>query len=263
MDKRPIGIFDSGIGGLTVLKKLEEVLPNEKFIYLGDTLNFPYGEKSREEIIKCSRSNIDYLLKQNVKMVIIACGTATSQSLEEMKKIYSIPIVGIIEPTVDLVKKMNIQKIGVIATTGTVRSGAWKIKLKEKNPTIEVISKACPLLANIAEEGRVKSKESLDAIHDYMQIFKDNRVDTIILGCTHYPIYDEIIKKEFNLPITLINTGTAIAEKVKKYLKENNIENTEERKMSKIVITKDEEDFNIKAKNILKSTQTLDITVIN
>ena len=231
MDKRPIGIFDSGIGGLTVLKKLEEVLPNEKFIYLGDTLNFPYGEKSREEIIKCSKSNIDYLLNQNVKMVIIACGTATSQSLEEMKKIYSIPIEGIIEPTVDLVKKMNIQKIGVIATTGTVKSGAWETKLKEKNPTIEVISKACPLLANIAEEGRAKSKESLDAIHDYMQIFKDNRVDTIILGCTHYPIYDEIIKKEFNLPITLINTGTAIAEKVKKYLKENNIENTEERKI--------------------------------
>ena len=263
MDKRPIGIFDSGIGGLTVLQKLEEALPNEEFIYLGDNLNFPYGEKSKDKIVIYSKKNIEYLISQNVKMIIIACGTATSQSLDEMKEIFDIPIIGIIEPTIEYVKQMNIEKIGIIATTGTIRSGAWEKSLKEKIPNIKVINKACPLLANIAEEGKAKSKESLDAIHEYMQIFKDNRVNTIILGCTHYPIYDEIIKKEFSNKITLINTGIAVTKKVKEHLIKNNIQNTEERKMSKIVITKEEKDFNLKAKNILKSTQTLDITMIN
>ena len=122
MDKRPIGIFDSGIGGLTVLKKLEEALPNEQFIYLGDTLNFPYGEKSKGEIINYSKTNIEYLLSQKVKMIIIACGTATSQALEEMKSIFDIPIIGIIEPTAKYVKEMRYKKIGVIATTGTIRA---------------------------------------------------------------------------------------------------------------------------------------------
>ena len=157
MDNRKIGIFDSGIGGLTVLKEIEKRIPNENYIYLGDTLNFPYGEKSKEEIINYSKKNIEYLISQNVKMVIIACGTATSQSLEEMRTIFNIPIIGIISPTVDYVKSLNIRKIGVIATTGTIRSGAWEKKLKDEIAGIEVINKACPLLASIAEEGEAKS----------------------------------------------------------------------------------------------------------
>ena len=263
MDKRPIGIFDSGIVGLTVLKKLEEALPNEQFIYLGDTLNFPYGEKSKGEIINYSKTNIEYLLSQKVKMIIIACGTATSQALEEMRSIFDIPIIGIIEPTAKYVKEMGYKKIGVIATTGTIRSGAWEKELKKNVSDIEVINQACPLLASIAEEGKAKSKESIEAVHRYMQIFKSNDVNTIILGCTHYPIYDEIIQKEFSNKAILINTGTAVAEKVKKYLKKNNMENTNERKMSKIEITKQEKDFLVKAKNILKSPQMLDITRCN
>lgn len=263
MDTRPIGIFDSGIGGLTVLKELEERLPNERFIYLGDTLNFPYGEKGKEEIIGYSKKNIEYLIKQNVKMVIIACGTATSQSLAEMKKIFNIPIIGIIEPTVKLVNKMNLNKIGVIATTGTIKSQAWEKILKEKMPNLKVISRACPLLASIAEDGKVTSRKSLEAVHEYMQIFKDNNVDTIVLGCTHYPIYDEAIRNEFSNNIKLINTGVAVADDVKKYLEKNHMESTKEIKMSKIIITKEEKDFKLIAKNILKSTQTLDITRFN
>ena len=110
MDNRPIGVFDSGVGGMTVLKELAKQLPNENFIYLGDTLNFPYGEKSKEEIVKYSRKNIEYLISQNVKMVVIACGTATSQALKEMKEIFSIPIIGIIKPTADYVT--NVYKKG-------------------------------------------------------------------------------------------------------------------------------------------------------
>lgn len=260
MDTRAIGIFDSGIGGLTVLKELEEKLPEENFIYLGDTLNFPYGDKTKEEIIRFSKKNIEYLINQNVKLVVIACGTATSQSLDIMKEIFDIPIIGIIEPTVDYVEKLNLEKIGVIATTGTIRSGAWEKNLKQKMPEIEVINKACPLLASIAEEGRATSKESLNAIHEYMQIFKENNVDTIILGCTHYPIYDEIIQKEFSNKVNLINTGVAVAEKLKKYLIENKKQNKGKKIETKIVISKEEKDFDEKAKNILKSTKKLDIT---
>ena len=215
MTKRPIGVFDSGVGGLTVLEEMKKAMPNEKFIYLADTKNFPYGEKSKEEIINFTRNNIKELLEKNVKMVVIACGTATSQALDIVKKEFKIPIIGIIEPTVEYISEKKLNKVGVIATTGTIRSGVWEEKLKEKNHDIIVINKACPLLASIAEEGKAKSKESLDAIHEYMQIFKDNNVDTIILGCTHYPIYEEIIKKEFNYDVTLINTGVYVAKKVK------------------------------------------------
>lgn len=262
MDTRPIGVFDSGIGGLTVLKELEERLPNENFIYYGDTLNFPYGEKSKEDIVKFSRYNIQYLIKQNVKMIIIACGTATSQSLEEMKQEFDIPIIGIIDPTVNYVKRKEIKKVGVIATTGTIRSGSWEKKLKEKIADIQVISKACPMLASIAEEGKCKSEESLKAVHEYMQIFKDNFVDMIILGCTHYPIYEEIIKNEFSYNVNLINTGISVAKEVEDYLKKNNLENNSKNEKSKIIISKDEIEFRKQIKNILKSSKKLDITNI-
>lgn len=260
MNTRPIGIFDSGIGGLTVLKEMEEQLPGENFIYLGDTLNFPYGDKTKEEIIAFSKKNIQYLINQNVKMIVIACGTATSQALDRMKEIFAIPIIGIIEPTVDYVEKLNLKKIGVIATTGTIKSGAWEKSLKQKMPYLEVINQACPVLATIAEEGKAKSKESLDAIHEYMKIFKEKEVNTLILGCTHYPIYDEIIQNEFMGKATLINTGVAVAQKVKEYLKQNDRQNEGIKNQSKIVISKEEIDFDKKAKNILKCTKKLDIT---
>ena len=263
MDTRPIGIFDSGIGGLTVLKQLKEDMPNESFIYLGDNLNFPYGEKSKEKIVELSRKNIQYFEKHNVKMVIIACGTATSLSLDIMNEIFSIPIIGIIEPTVQYIEKLKLKKVGVIATTGTIRSGMWEQKLKNKIPDIEVINKACPLLAGIAEEGKAMSEEGLKAIHEYMKIFKENNVETIILGCTHYPIYEEIIKREFPYEIELVNTGKAVSEKVREFLEEHKMTNDGKTKAVKIVLTKEEKDFENKAKKILKSSQMLDITIFN
>ena len=225
MDKRPIGVFDSGIGGLTVLNKLKENIKDEQYIYLGDTENFPYGEKTKEEIIELSRKNIKKLLEKNTKMVVIACGTATSQALDIMQKEFEIPIIGIIEPTVEYVSTLKLEKIGIIATTGTIRSGVWEKKLKEKMPKLNVVNKACPLLAGIAEEGKATSKESLDAVHEYMEIFKENDVDTIILGCTHYPIYDTIIRNEFEYKVNLINTADPVCMEVNKKLREYNIEN--------------------------------------
>ena len=253
MDNRPIGIFDSGIGGITVLKQVKAILPNERYIYLGDTKYFPYGEKSKEEIIKFTRYNIQRLIEENVKMVIIACGTATSQALDVVKEEFDIPIIGIIEPTAKYIAKLNLNKIGIIATTGTIRSGAWERSIKEKSPNIQVVNKACPLLAGIAEQGLAESKESLDAIHKYMQIFKDNQVTTIVLGCTHYPIYDKIIKKEFEYEVNLINTGYSVANDIKKYLEEHNgLGNSKKEEKVKFILTEDVENFYKKVENILK-----------
>ena len=135
MDQRPIGMFDSGVGGLTVLKEIRRKIPNEKIIYLGDTNNFPYGSKSKETIIRLSRKCMDYLVAQNVKLVITACGTVTSQAIDELKTEYNTPIIGIIEPTVEYISKTykkDKETIGIIATSGTIRSCAWEKKNKRK-----------------------------------------------------------------------------------------------------------------------------------
>ena len=201
MDNRPIGIFDSGVGGITVLKEIHKQLPNEHLIYLGDTKNFPYGNKSKEEIIKFAIQNVEYLIKKNVKIIVIACGTATSQAIEILQNKFEIPIMGIIEPTVEYVKNKNYNKIGVIATEGTIRNGAWENKLKEKIQNIEVINKACPMLATIAEEGRATGEEGRKAIKEYMEIFKKNKINKIILGCTHFPIYEQVIRDELEYEV--------------------------------------------------------------
>ena len=252
MDQRPIGIFDSGVGGLTVLSKIKNKLPNENIIYLGDTKNFPYGSKAKEQIIEYSINNTQKLIDMGAKIIVIACGTATSQAIETLNKQFEIPIVGIIEPTVKYVKEKNITRIGVIATEGTIRSGAWEKALKQEIDNIEVINEACPMLATIAEEGRAKSEEGKLVIKEYMSIFKENKIDKIILGCTHYPIYEELIREEMGYPVELINTGTTVSNYILEFFKTNNLANNHEKTEEKIYLTKPEEEFKSIAKNILK-----------
>ena len=150
MNKKAIGIFDSGVGGLTVFKEIRLKLPNENVIYLGDTKNFPYGNKQKEEIIKYAIQNVEILLQKNVKVIVVACGTATSQALDIIKEKFDIPIIGIIDPTVEYIKNQEYKEIGVIATEGTIRSGAWEERLIQEIPNIKVVNKACPMLATIA-----------------------------------------------------------------------------------------------------------------
>lgn len=251
-NKNAIGIFDSGVGGLTVLQQIKNVLPNENIIYLGDTKNFPYGDKSKEDIIKYSIDNCKFLIEKGVKVIIIACGTATSQALDTLKKEFSIPIIGIIEPTVQYVKEKNIEEIGVMATEGTIKSGAWEEKLKEKMKNIKVTNKSCPMMATIAEEGRALSKEGRDAIKEYMEPFKQNNINKIILGCTHYPIYQKLIREEMPYKVELINTGYTIARYLEKFLKENNMQNNTKKDMEIVYLTKSEKNFKNISKNILK-----------
>lgn len=260
MNNKAIGIFDSGVGGLTVLAEIRKTLPNENIIYLGDTKNFPYGNRSKEEIIEFAIQNIETLIERQVKVIVIACGTATSQALEVVKEKFDIPIIGIIEPTVEYVKNQNYQDIGVIATEGTIRSGAWEQKLKEKISGIQVTNKACPMLATIAEEGKAQSAEGRQVIKEYMEPFKEKHIDKIILGCTHYPIYEKIIREELGYEVELINTGVTVSKFLEKYLKENKMENNEKNKKENIYLTKPEKEFEKIAKNILN--ENLDIQAI-
>lgn len=254
MDKRPIGIFDSGVGGITVLKEIKNKMPNENIIYIGDTQNFPYGNKSKEEIIKFSIENVNKLLKKDVKIIVIACGTATSQAIDVLKEKFDIPIIGIIEPTVKYIKNKNYNKVGVIATDGTIKNGAWERKLKEQIPNIHVVNKACPMLATIAEEGKAKSEEGRIVIQEYMKPFKEQKINRIILGCTHFPIYEQIIRDEFNFEIELINTGKTVSDELEKQLKKLNLENNDKNIGTiDIYLTKKEKQFYTITQNILKS----------
>lgn len=260
MKNKAIGIFDSGVGGLTVLAEIRKTLPNENIVYLGDTKNFPYGSRSKEEIIEFAIQNVEMLIKKQVKVIVIACGTATSQALDVLKEKFDIPIIGIIEPTVQYVENQNYEEIGVIATEGTIRSGAWEQKLKEKMPEIKVTNKACPMLATIAEEGKAQSPQGRKVIKEYMAPFKEKHIDKIILGCTHYPIYEPIIREELGYEVELINTGVTVSKYLEKYLKENNLENNEIAKKENIYLTKPEKEFKKIAKNILN--ENLDIQAI-
>lgn len=213
-----IGIFDSGVGGLTVFKEIATLLPNEDIIYLGDTKQFPYGNKSKETIVELAKKNIEFLIKKQVDLVVIACGTATSQAIEEVKRKYQIPIAGIIDPTILELQNQNLKSIGVIATTGTIRSNAWEKEIKKKMPQVEVINQACPLLAQMAEEGWISNKIAKYTIEEYLKVFHSIPIQKLILGCTHYPLFTKLIQKELGEQVEIINTGKNVAKYLQKIL---------------------------------------------
>lgn len=252
MDTRPIGMFDSGVGGLTVLKEVKRVLPNEEIIYLGDTKRFPYGSKSKEAIIEASRNCVKFLISKNVKLIVIACGTATSQSLDALKKEFDIPIIGIIKPTIDYLQEnvKSKETIGVIATQGTIRSKAWEEKILEKIPNAQVKSEETPLLATMAEQGWTNNKVAKYTIKEYMKCFK--KINRLILGCTHYPLFELLIKKELNKKVDIINTGEKVAIYLKKYLQDEKIENNNKEKDFRIYLTDRETNFSDVAKKLLE-----------
>ncbi|MCI8482587.1 MAG: glutamate racemase [Clostridia bacterium] len=231
MNERPIGIFDSGVGGMTVVAEIKKYLPYEDLIYLGDTKNFPYGDKSKETIIKLATKCAGFLISQDVKAIVIACGTATSQALDELKRIYRLPIEGIVNPTVQEIAKNAISKklkIGVIATEGTIKSNKWEKELKQTVKNVEIISKACPLLAPMAEQGWTNNNVAKEAIKEYMKPFINKKIDKIILGCTHYPLFKELIKQEIGNEVEIINTGEKIANYLQSFLQNQKMENNNE-----------------------------------
>ena len=260
MDTRPIGIFDSGVGGLTVFSEMIKALPSEDMIYLGDTKQFPYGNKSKQTIIELAKKNIEFLIKQGVKMVVIACGTATSQALLEVQEIYDIPIVGIIEPTVEKLGRVN--TVGVIATTGTIRSNAWKKSIIEKMPNVKVINKACPLLAQMAEEGWVDNEIARLTIKEYLKAFEGKNIEKLILGCTHYPLFKKILKEQLG-KIELVDTGKMMGEYLQELLVKRKMQNLSKKMPEyKIYFTDKEPAFIDVANKLLKKEVSPKLAII-
>ena len=236
-------------------------MPNEHYIYIGDTASFPYGSKSKQTIIELSKKRIENLIDMNVKMIVIACGTATSQALEEMQKMFNIPIIGIISPTVDYLKEKNIKKIGVIATAGTIKSEGWKKQIERDIPDAKLINRACPLLASMAEEGWTDNEIARLAIHEYLKDIKD--IDALILGCTHYPLFKKVIEKEIGANVDIINTGEMVAKNVQKYILENQKENENKNSdKTDIYLTDLECNFMDVAKKLMQ-VDNLDVKKIN
>jgi len=223
-NQKPIGIFDSGIGGLTVLNELQKILPHENFIYYADTRHLPYGDKSKEEIISYSEYIVKYFIENDVKAIVIACGTASALAFETLKNDYDVPIFNVIDSTVN---HLNSNNIGIIATCASISSNVWDNKILEKLPNANITKVACPKLVPLAENGLVDTTEAEIALTEYLKIIKEKNVDTLILGCTHYPLFLPLIKKILDSNTNIINIGTPLATEFKSYLDSNNLNSTQ------------------------------------
>ena len=227
MDNRPIGIFDSGIGGLTVLKEISAILPNENIIYFGDCGRAPYGTKSRETIIRYVVQDTEFLLDQDIKMIVVACNTASAYGIEEIRaKAGYVPVLDVISPGAKFASAMTQNnKVGVIGTIATINSGVYERSINGENENIKVFSKACPLFVPIAEEGWWDSDVATITAKIYLQCMADNEIDTMLLGCTHYPLLEGTINKVLGDSVCIINSAREVAGVVKERLFKDGIEN--------------------------------------
>lgn len=217
--KKMIGIFDSGIGGLTVVRSLMEHLPGYDIVYFGDTARTPYGTKSPETVVRYALENIDFLLSKGSKIIVMACNTASSVAAESVNDQFDLPIFEVITPAVEItVKRSKHLRIGVIGTRATVNSGVYEKKIKALSPEAKVYSTACPLLVPLVEEGWVKKPETAMIIKKYLHPLKVRQIDTLILGCTHYPLLKDKIQRKIGKKVDVIDSSKAVAKKVKAFL---------------------------------------------
>lgn len=229
-NESPIGVFDSGVGGLTVVKEIQRFLPAENIVYFGDTARVPYGSKSRKTVLTYSRQIVEFLKTRNVKTIVIACNTASSLALTELEKEVDIPIIGVVKPGVKAaLNKTKNGRIGVIATTSTIGSGLYPELIKKDAPDAEVFVKACPLLCPLAEEGWVDDEITDSVIRRYLDELIKNDIDTLILGCTHYPLLINAFNRIVGDNIKLVNPACETAVSLKALLTEADLMNPGEK----------------------------------
>ncbi|MDD3840927.1 MAG: glutamate racemase [Clostridia bacterium] len=222
MDNRPIGVFDSGVGGLTVVKELMRQLPDESIIYLGDTARVPYGTKSKETVIKFSFQCIRFLISQNIKIIVIACNTASAIALEQAKKHFDIPILGVIKAGARCaVEQTRNGKIGIIGTEATVNSRAYDEEILKIKDDVKLFSTPCPLFVSIAEEGWSDTEVARLTAEKYLLPLKQKGIDSLLMGCTHYPLLKNTIHKVMGEDVNLIDPAVGTAETVKQILKQS------------------------------------------
>ncbi len=225
MDNRPIGVFDSGLGGLTVLNEIKRLIPTESVVYFGDNGRAPYGTKSKETVIKYTFQDIRFLLNQDIKMIVIACNTASACSLQLVKDNFDIPVIEVTEPgAVTAVRETKNGKIGVIGTIATINSGVYERAINRLDNSVEIISKACPLFVPLVEEGWWENDIALKVAQEYLTSLKSDNIDTLVLGCTHYPLLYKTISKVMGEEVKLVSSALEVTKVVKKILKEKDIE---------------------------------------
>lgn len=216
---RPIGVFDSGIGGLTVLRALVNAMPSEEFIYLGDTARLPYGTKSNEVIKRYSRENSEFLLARGIKLLVVACNTSSAVALEHIAGATMIPVVGVIEPGARaVVRATRSGKIGVIGTEATIASGAYTRTIQRLRPDAEIYTRACPLLVPLAEEGWVDNEVAERTVEFYLESLKRSGIDTLLLGCTHYPLLLRMFERVLGRGVRVVDSALSTAEAVRAQL---------------------------------------------
>lgn len=229
MDRNlPIGIFDSGVGGLTVYRALHERLPNERFVYLGDTARVPYGTKSLATVERYAVENSIFLEVHGIKLLVVACNTASALALPAIRRAVKVPVVGVIEPgSRAAVEVAGGEKIGVIATEATVQSHAYAQAIAAMGSNVEVIERACPLFVSLAEEGWANSDVARIVAQDYLSEFTKTPIGALVLGCTHYPILREVISETVGAKVNLIDSGAATAHDVETLLESSGLTHDE------------------------------------
>ena len=223
----PIGIFDSGVGGLTVTREIMRQLPGENLVYFGDTARVPYGSKSKQTIVRYSNQIVNFLKTKNVKAIVIACNTASAYALEEIQSKVDIPVIGVVWPgAISAAEATENKRVGVIGTAGTVKSRVYNRYLMELDPEITVVTKACPLFVPLVEEGLTEDRVTEDIAQRYLTVFKEYEVDALVLGCTHYPLLRNTVQRVVGDKVKLVNPAYETAKSLRKLLVENGLLNT-------------------------------------
>lgn len=218
-DARPIGIFDSGVGGLTVVAQFEKILPRENLVYFGDTARVPYGTKSKETVTRFSVENVEFLMTHDVKMIVVACNTVSSLALTFLKKCFRVPVIGVIEPGARrAAQTTRNNRVGVIGTHATITSGAYEKAVAKIDPRITVFGRSCPLFVPLVEEGWLREKVTADVASIYLGDMKRKRIDTLILGCTHYPLLKDTLTRVMGSSVALIDSAQEVADQTREIL---------------------------------------------
>lgn len=247
-----IGVFDSGLGGLTVVKQLRQQLPHERIIYFGDTARVPYGTKSRDAIIRFSQENTELLLSHGVKMVVVACNSSSSYAIPILKKSYDVPVLGVIIPGAQKAAHVTRNnRVGVIATAATIKSGQYTRNILKYNPSVEVISQPCPLFVPLVEEGWLDTPATRQIVKEYLQPLKDADIDSLILGCTHYPLLSNVIQRVMGRRVVLVDSATEVAQRVKQLLEKSNMYRSAGRATAQFYVSDKPQEFGRIAENFL------------
>ncbi len=229
----PIGVFDSGVGGLTVVSEIMRQLPGENLVYFGDTARVPYGSKSKNTVLKYSKQIVRFLKTKNVKAIVIACNTASALALDEIAAELDIPVIGVVKPGAKMaVETTKSGNVGVIGTESTIKSGIYNDYIRELNADVTVVSKPCPLFVPLVEEGLLEDRVTDDIVGRYLRVMKEYKVDALVLGCTHYPLISNAIERFMGKKVNLVNPAFETAKSLKELLTEQKMLNNSKAKPS-------------------------------